>query len=95
VAFSATERIRSHFGALLIDGVVVEIMDDIQKRLEDNTWEEPVDLKSQKRFVRIDSMDIPVLSLVYEARAYLKLGRLERAEMLREAASRATEDYQS
>jgi hypothetical protein len=39
-------------------------------------------------------MTIPVLSLAYEAQAYLKLGRLERAEMLREAASRATQDVE-
>lgn len=35
-----------------------------------------------------------MLSLAYEAQAYLKLGRLERAEMLREAASRTTQDAQ-
>ena len=92
VTFSATEHIRSHFGALLIDGLVVEIMGDIQKRLEDNTWELPVDLRSQRQFVHVDGMDIPVLSLAYEAQAYLKLGRLERAEVLREAASRARKD---
>jgi len=85
VTFSATEHIRSHFGALLIDGIVVEIMGDIQKQLEDGSWESPVDLRSQRQFVHVDDMEIPVLSLAYEAQAYMKLGRLERAEMLREA----------
>ncbi len=94
VTFSSTERMRSHFGALLIDGIVVEIMGDIQKRLEDGIWETPIDLRSQRQFIHVDGMTIPVLSLAYEAQAYLKLGRLERAEMLREAASRATQDVQ-
>jgi hypothetical protein len=94
VTFSSTERMRSHFGALLIDGIVVEIMGDIQKRIEDGAWETPVDLRSQRQFIHVDGMTIPVLSLAYEAQAYLKLGRLERAEMLREAASRATQDVQ-
>ena len=94
VAFSSTERMRSHFGALLIEGIVVEIMGDIQKRLEDGTWEASVDLKSHRQFVHVEGMDIPVLALAYEAQAYLKLGRLERAAMLQEAASRTTQDVQ-
>lgn len=94
VTFASTERMRSHFGALLIDGITVEIMGDVQKRLKDGTWEAPVDLRSHRRVVHIEGMDIPVLSLAYEAQAYLKLGRLERAEMLREAASHTTQDVQ-
>ncbi len=94
VTFASTERMRSHFGALLIDGIIVEIMGDVQKRLKDGTWEAPVDLRSHRQVVHIEGMDIPMPSLAYEAQAYLKLGRLERAEMLREAASRTTQDAQ-
>ncbi|ABV34118.1 MULTISPECIES: nucleotidyltransferase domain-containing protein [Pseudothermotoga] len=83
VRFSSTEKIRSHFGKLIIDGIKVEIMGDIRKRLEDGNWEDPVDLNKHKRFVEIQGMKIPVLSLEYEYQAYLKLGRIERAEMLR------------
>jgi hypothetical protein len=83
VAHSATERIRSHFGALEIEGVTVEIMGDIQKRLDDGTWESPVDIRLHRRWVAIDGMRIPVLSLEYEYTAYLRLGRAEQAEMLK------------
>jgi len=83
VAFSSTERIRSHFGALMIDGIKVEIMGNIQKRLEDGTWEEPVNLKYHKRVVEVQGMQVPALSLEYEYRAYLRLGRIDKAEMLR------------
>lgn len=84
VKFSSSEKIRSHFGALMIDDIKVEIMGDIQKRLEDGTWEEPVDLKHHKRAVKIEGMQVPVLSLEYEYHAYLKLGRTEKAVMIME-----------
>ena len=83
VKFSDTERIRSHFGALKIDGIEVEIMGDIQKRDVDGVWEEIVDLVHYKRMVEIAGLIIPVLSLEYEYQAYLKFGRIERAKMLR------------
>jgi hypothetical protein len=91
VAFSSTEHIRSHFGALLIEGVVVEIMGDLQKRGEDGAWEPPVDLERHKRFVHVDGLDIPVLSLAYEAEAYRKLGRREQAELLHQTALQRAE----
>ena len=37
VAFSSAEKIRSHFGALMIDGIKVKIMGNVQKRLEDGS----------------------------------------------------------
>ncbi len=85
VIFSVAEKICSHFGALMIDGVKVEIMGGIQKRLADGTWEEPVDLEHHKRFVAIEGMQVPVLSLEYEYQAYMKLGRFEKAHMLKQA----------
>ncbi len=83
VTFSSTKRIRSHFGVLKIDGIKVEIMGDIQKRLENGTWENHIDLTKYKKFIEIEGMKIPVLSLEYEYRAYLKLGRIQKAKMLK------------
>jgi hypothetical protein len=68
---------------LLIDGITVEIMGDVQKRLEDGSWEPPVDIRPYIRMVEVEGLRLPVLSLEYEYRAYLALGRVERAEMLR------------
>ncbi len=82
VRFKESERIRSHFGALMIDGIKVEIMGDIQKKVNDE-WEPPVDITKYKRFVQIEGMEIPVLDLEYEYQAYLKLGRVEKAKMLK------------
>ncbi|MYE88649.1 hypothetical protein F4X33_06610 [Candidatus Poribacteria bacterium] len=83
VKFSATERIKSHFGALRIDGLEVEIMGDIQKRGADGVWEEIVDLPRYKQMVEIAGLLVPVLSLEYECQAYIKFGRVEQAKMLR------------
>jgi hypothetical protein len=52
VTLSSTEKIRSHFGKLMIDGIKIEIMGDIQKRLEDGSWENPVDLEHHKQRLR-------------------------------------------
>ena len=83
IAFSSTHVIRSHFGVLMIDGIKVEIMGDIQKRLDNGIWEPPVDLKQHKHIVEIEGMQVPVLSLAYEYQAYMKLGRIEKAKMLK------------
>ena len=83
VGFSATERIKSHFGALQIDGIEVEIMGDIQKRGADGVWEEIVNPAHYRKMVEIEGMLAPVLSLEYEYQAYLKFGRVEQAKMLR------------
>ncbi|MGC8959956.1 MAG: nucleotidyltransferase domain-containing protein [Chloroflexia bacterium] len=83
VCFSEAERIRSHLGRLEIDDLQVEIMGDLQKRLEDGRWEEPVPIEPHRRWVEVEGVQVPVLSLEYELQAYLKLGRSDRAEMLR------------
>ena len=85
VVFSSSEKMRSHFGALLIDGITVEIMGDISKRLENGTWEDPVNLEHYKRIIVVEGMQIPVLSLEYEYQAYLMLGRIEKAQILKQA----------
>ncbi|WP_249865258.1 nucleotidyltransferase domain-containing protein [Paenibacillus konkukensis] len=82
VAYSSNGRIRSHFGKLLVDGIEVEIMGDIEK-LVDGQWEKTPPLASIKRIVQAGDMRLPVLSPDYEAEAYRKLGRFEKAEMIR------------
>lgn len=83
VSFSTSERIRSHFGALLIHGITVEIMGDVEK-LVDGAWEEPPDLACHLRFIDYEGLSVPILNPAYEYLAYLKLGRSDRARMLRD-----------
>lgn len=82
VVFSSTDRIRSFFGALVLGSVKVEIMGNMQHRLDDGSWDDHTEWLRHRYFVEIEKMRIPVLALEYERRAYVKMGRLERAEML-------------
>ena len=82
VEYRASERIRSHFGALEIEGVKVEIMGDLQKLLDDGTWEEPVRVEKYRQWLNFEGMQVPVLTLEYEYQAYRKMGRLEKAEKI-------------
>jgi hypothetical protein len=84
VAFSAAQNIRSHFGRFTINGLVVEVMGDIQKRQADGPWEPSVPLKRYINYIVYQEMRLPVLSLAYEHQAYLMLGRIERARMIEE-----------
>ncbi len=83
VEFSSNKRIRSHFGELSVNGIKVEIMGDIQKCLPDGTWEDPIDICSNRCFINYGGISIPVMSLEYECEAYYKLGRMEKADQVR------------
>jgi hypothetical protein len=83
VRYKPSERIRSHFGEFMMDGVEVEVMGDMVKLLDNSTWEPSVDIAALRCWVEIDGSLVPVLPLEYEYQAYLKMGRFERAEMLR------------
>jgi hypothetical protein len=83
VSFSGTERIRSHFGGFVLHGVKVEIMGDISKRLPDGSWEEPVNLEKVRKWVDWEGKRFPVMDLEYEAEAYRKLGRVEKADLIK------------
>lgn len=79
VRFSGTDKIRSHFGRFQVGQAEVEIMGDIEKRRPDGTWESSPDLRSLTKYVSYEGMRLPVLSLAYEAKAYRRMGRIERA----------------
>lgn len=83
VAFSGTERIRSHFGALEIGGVKVEIMGDVQSRPPDGDWAAPPRLPMLVRWAEYAGMRLPVLDLEYEYQAYARLGRAAKAARIR------------
>ena len=82
-----SDRMRSQFARFSIDGVEVELMAGMQKRTSiDVGWSEPVSPCEHRVIVLLDDLEIPVLSLEYEARAYEEIGRHERAAQLRAVA---------
>ena len=84
VHYKPSERIRSHFGSLVIAGIKVEIMGAVQHLITDQVWEEPVNVEKYRHRVNFDGMQIPVLSLEYEYQAYLGLGRIEKADKIKQ-----------
>ena len=84
VESSKSDKIASHWGELNIDGVKVEIMGALQKKLPDGTWESPVDVKRHREFISFEGISLPVLSLAYEEQAYRTLGRTETADRIKE-----------
>lgn len=76
-------HIRSHLGAFVVDGLIVEVLGGVQKRI-DGVWEAPVDVDVHRRWVPLEGLTVPVLSLAYEEQAYRALGRIERADLLRD-----------
>lgn len=80
--FSSNGALASHLGTLLIDGLPVEIMGDL-KKLVGVVWEGPVDLERHKRYISYHGMRLPLLDLAYEYEAYLKMGRLEKAALIK------------
>ena len=83
VAFSTAATIRSHFGRAVVAGIQVEIMGDVEVFLPHGDWRPPPGIPGLRRWVTVGNLRLPVLPLVYEHRAYLQLGRRDRARLLR------------
>ncbi len=85
VKFKSSGKIQSYFGEFEIEKIKVEVMGDIQKKYkESDNWDSPVDILSQKLLIPCHSMEVPVLNLEYELKAYIKMGRYEKALKIRE-----------
>lgn len=82
VRHSAAVRVQSHYGALEIGGVEVEIMGDLQTREMGGAWSAPEPVKEHRKWVQLSDMNLPVLPLDYAIEAYRRLGRLEKVDLL-------------
>ena len=88
VRYTSNERVRSYWGCLRVDGVEVEIIGAIQKRLPDGSWSEPPDLSGLRVYVYFAGYMLPVLDLKYESQAYALLGRQKRSVVLKDWSER-------
>lgn len=82
-----SQRMRSLLGSYAIEGIAVELIGAVQKRGWDDSWLAPTDPAEHRQFVLVGDLQIPVLSMEYEAVAYAELGRHERAALLRQHAA--------
>ena len=80
-----SEHTFSHHGQAEINGVQVEFLGDMRHRSTDGTWEPPLAIESIFVWVEWRGLQIPVLPLTHEALAYEKMGRTQKAELIRAA----------
>jgi hypothetical protein len=85
-----TEHTLSHHGQAEINKLQVELLGDIRHRCPDDTWETPLDIEANRLWVEWRQLSVPVLSLAHEALAYEKMGRLQKAELIRSAIRKET-----
>jgi len=83
VHFATTGTVQSHFGALEINAIQVEIIGDMQHRLADGTWEPVVDMNRCKVWVRLGDNELPVMALPLLYQAYQLLGRADKVAVLK------------
>jgi hypothetical protein len=83
LAWRDSERIRSLFGRYSVNGLTIEVMGYLSKRMEAAaSWSRPTCVREHRVLVGYGSLMIPVLSLAYEEQAYRILGRSDRADLL-------------
>ena len=80
-----SEHTNSLHGQAVINGIMVELLGDMQHRQPGGAWEPPVDILSTRIWVTWREHRVPVFPLEFEAQAYSKMGRAEKAELIREA----------
>jgi hypothetical protein len=84
IKYQESEKFKSYYGKFIIDGVDVEIMGDLLIiNPEENIWSQSLNL-SEKIYFQIDNIKIPIISLDQEYKAYLKLGRIRKAQKIAE-----------
>jgi predicted nucleotidyltransferase len=84
VSFSTKDNVRSHYGALNIDGIEVEIIGFIEFQNEDGTWYGGRKLEDVKRIFKLDNIEIPLMKLESQLRGYKRIGRKSRIRMIEE-----------
>lgn len=80
-----SEHTLSHHGQAEINGLQVELLGDMRHRSRAGIWEPTVDIASVRVWVNWRELQVPVLSLKHESRAYEKMGRMQKAELIRSA----------
>ena len=88
VRYLESLNIRSHFGTFRINEITVEVMGDIEKRLDDRSWIGAPNLYPIIRLIDLDGVNVPVLDLEYEKEAYRILGRNDTARKVNDFLDR-------
>ncbi|MDP1714298.1 MAG: hypothetical protein Q8L41_06080 [Anaerolineales bacterium] len=85
-----SEHTLSHHGQAEINGLQVELLGDMRHRSLAGIWEPAVEIASVCVWVNWRELQVPVISLKHEALAYEKMGRMQKAELIRSAIKKET-----
>jgi hypothetical protein len=80
-----SEQTFSLYGKAKINNLKVELLGDIKHREQGGSWEKSIDISSSRIWINWSNLKVPVIPLEFEAQAYSKMGRTERASLIREA----------
>ena len=80
-----SEHTLSHHGQAEINRLQVEFLGDMRHRSSAGIWESAIDIASARIWVNWRDLQVPVLPLQHEALAYEKMGRTQKAELIRSA----------
>jgi hypothetical protein len=84
VSFSSRGKIRSYVGRLMVRGIKVEIMGDVEIRSQDGSWEALESWQHARIFLTVEGVQIPILPLKYDLDVYRRLGRHDTTEAILE-----------
>lgn len=85
-----SEHTLSYHGQAEINGLQVELLGDMRHRGIDGTWEPPLDIESVLVWMEWRGLEIPVFPLAHEALAYEKMGRVQKAGIIRSMIRKET-----
>jgi hypothetical protein len=80
-----SEHTFSLHGQAEINGVTVELLGGIKHRRPGGEWEPSADILSTRIWISWREREVPAFPLEFEAQAYAKMGRVEKANLIREA----------
>ncbi|MDA4135934.1 MAG: hypothetical protein OK449_02890 [Thaumarchaeota archaeon] len=78
---------RSHYAELKVDGVRVEVYGDLQFKVAEWDWGDPIDYEVE--FVNIIGKNVPTIPLRLKSELDLGLGWLDRVELISDAMMRS------
>ena len=77
---SVEKHIASHFGALAVEGVTVELMGGVE-HLVDGEWV-PAAPVTDREFLAVEGLEVPAMPIEAEHEGYRELGRDERVRLI-------------
>lgn len=82
VHYKESTKFNSHYGLFIINGIEIEVMGDIENfRPKGELWGEKSNFK--KHYIEFHEITIPCAKLEQEYYAYIKMGRFEKAELIK------------